>query len=153
MECELGVQNPLSRWRRRRQVPMGWAADRRVGDVVQQARCAGPAALSNQGTGRDIRAGSVTESQSTGLQAVSTVAGVFEPSLKAAELADVLTVDIWSHDALVYDPDLRCFGPADMLLTCSILGDETDLRRCARISAEDRYKCTTKESCLVRLPL
>lgn len=39
--------------------------------------------------------------------------------LEPKELADVVTVDFVSNGRPSYDPDLRYFGTADMLLTCS----------------------------------
>ncbi|KZP17122.1 hypothetical protein FIBSPDRAFT_36005 [Athelia psychrophila] len=46
--------------------------------------------------------------------------------LKPEELADVVTVDLSSNGPPSYDPDLRYFGTADMLITCSGFVTETD---------------------------
>ncbi|KZP12272.1 hypothetical protein FIBSPDRAFT_836445 [Athelia psychrophila] len=46
--------------------------------------------------------------------------------LRPEELADVVTVDLSAHGLPSYDPDLRYFGTADMLITCSGFVTETD---------------------------
>lgn len=46
--------------------------------------------------------------------------------LESEELADVVTVDFSSNSLPLYDPDLRYFEPADMLITCSSFTTEVD---------------------------
>ena len=46
--------------------------------------------------------------------------------LKAEELADVATVHFPSNGLPFYDPDLRYFGPKDMLAVCSMFIAEFD---------------------------
>ncbi|KZP17138.1 hypothetical protein FIBSPDRAFT_1047078 [Athelia psychrophila] len=46
--------------------------------------------------------------------------------LEPQELADVVTVDLSSNGPPSYDPDLRYFGTADMLITCSGFVTETE---------------------------
>lgn len=46
--------------------------------------------------------------------------------LEPEELADVVTVDFSSNGLPSYDPDLRYFGTADMLITCSGFVAETE---------------------------
>ncbi|KZP17116.1 hypothetical protein FIBSPDRAFT_894522 [Athelia psychrophila] len=49
--------------------------------------------------------------------------------LKPEELPDVVTVDLSSNGPPSYDPDLRYFGTADMLITCSGVVTETEWRQ------------------------
>ncbi|KZP03973.1 hypothetical protein FIBSPDRAFT_657023, partial [Athelia psychrophila] len=46
--------------------------------------------------------------------------------LESEELTDVVSVDLSSNDLPSYDPDLRYFGPPDMLITCSSFVTETE---------------------------